>query len=373
MIHPQQQELARLLVGHSTSLKRGEKCLIQSHDVPEEMVEALIDAVYEAGACPVVDYRLSRLNRALVAGADQESLTVIAESEAFRMEKMDAFIGIRGYENPREQSDLPDEQNRLEAAFWATPVHHKIRVPRTKWVVLRYPTPGMAAMAGTSTRSFEEFFFSVTCGVDYEAMRRAMEGAREYLEKARDVHISGPGTNLRFSIEGLGVVPCFGERNIPDGEIYTAPVRDSVEGSLSYNAPSTCYGFTYRDIQLTFRQGKIVEAAANDSEKINTLFDMDGGARYIGEFAMGCNPHILTPMDETLFDEKIAGSFHFTPGNAYKEADNGNKSSLHWDLVCIQRPEFGGGTIEMDGELIRKDGLFVHPAFTGLNPEHLTR
>lgn len=373
MIHPEQQKLADLLIDHSVALKPGEKCLIQSHDTPEEMVEALINAVYRAGGYPVVDYRLSRLHRAIVSGATLESLKVIADSEAYRMNKMDAFIGIRGYDNPKEKSDLPEAQNELEMHHLAKPVHHQIRVPRTKWVVLRYPTPGMAAMAEVSTRRFEEFYFQVTTGVDYAAMREAMKPAGEYLLQARDVHITGPGTDLRFSIEGMGVVPCFGERNIPDGEIYTAPVRDSVEGTLRYTAPSTYFGFTFREIELTFKGGKIIEARSNNNEKINAIFDMDEGSRYIGEFALGCNPHIQKPMDETLFDEKIAGSFHFTPGNAYKEADNGNKSSLHWDLVCIQRTDYGGGRIEMDGEEIRVDGRFTHPAFEKMNPEHLSK
>jgi aminopeptidase len=373
MIHPQQIELANLLVSHSVALKKGEKCLIQSHDVPEEMVEALIDAVYAAGAYPVLDYRLTRLHRAILKGADKESLSILAETEAYRMKKMDAFIGIRGYDNPKENSDLPEARSKLEMTCLMKPVHHEIRVPKTKWVVLRYPTPGMAAMAGSSTRSFEEFYFSVSTGVDYAAMAKAMEPAKEFLEQARNVHITGPDTDLTFSIESVPVIPCFGERNIPDGEIFTAPVRDSVEGTIRYNAPSSFFGHTYRDIRFTFAKGKIVEASADNTEKLNAILDTDDGSRYIGEFALGCNPRIIEPMDEILFDEKIAGSFHFTPGSAYTEADNGNRSAVHWDLVCIQRPEYGGGTIEMDGQLIRKDGIFVHPAFTALNPEHLTR
>jgi aminopeptidase len=373
MIHPKQAELARLLVTHSVALKKGEKCLIQSHDVPEEMIEALIDAVYEAGAYPVLDYRRSRLSRALLKGADRESLTNLAEIEVFRMKKMDAFIGIRGYDNPKENSDIPESRSQLEMTCLMKPVHYEIRVPKTKWVVLRYPTPGMAAMAQTSTSSFEDFYFAVTTGVDYAAMAKAMEPAREFLETAKNVHISGPGTDLRFSIESIPVVPCFGERNIPDGEIYTAPVRDSVEGTIRYNAPSSLFGHTYSNISFTFKKGKIVEASADETEKLNAVLDTDDGARYIGEFALGCNPRILEPMDETLFDEKIAGSFHFTPGNAYTEADNGNRSAVHWDLVCIQRTEYGGGEINMDGKLIRKDGRFVHPSFEALNPEHLAR
>ena len=314
-----------------------------------------------------------KVHRALLKGAGRESLTALAEAEAFRMKMMDAFIGIRGYENPKETGDIGDEQNKLAQSLLAKPVHMDIRVPGTKWVVLRYPTPGMAAMSGRSTRAFEEFYFSVTTGVDYTKMRKAMEPAREALLRAKEVHISGPGTDLHFSIEGIPVIPCWGERNIPDGEIYTAPVKESVEGTVSYNAASTYFGHTFKDVKLTFSRGKIAEASADDTEKINTVFDMDPGARYIGEFAMGCNPLILEPMDETLFDEKIAGSFHFTPGNAYTEADNGNRSALHWDLVCIQRPEYGGGTLELDGKIIRRDGIFVDPAFERLNPENLLK
>ncbi len=373
MIHPKQAELARLLVTHSVALKKGEKCLIQSHDVPEEMIEALINEIYEVGAYPVLDYRRARLQRALLKGASVESLTNLADIEAFRMKKMDAFIGIRGYDNPRETGDLPESQSQLEMTHLMKPVHHEIRVPGTKWVVLRYPTPGMAAMAQTSTSSFEDFYFAVTTQVDYAAMAKAMEPARAFLEKTKKVHITGPGTDLRFSIESIPVVPCFGERNIPDGEIYTAPVRDSVEGTISYNAPSSFFGHTYQNIRFSFENGRIIEAASDDTGKLNAILDTDEGSRYIGEFALGCNPRILEPMDETLFDEKIAGSFHFTPGNAYTEADNGNRSAIHWDLVCIQRPEYGGGEISMDGQLIRKDGIFVHPAFEALNPKHLTR
>ncbi len=371
MIHPQQEKLADLLVHHSLNLQPGEKCLIQSHDIPEEMLEALIEAVYKAGGFPVVDSRTEKIHRAILSGATRESLEAAAEAEAFRMKMMDAFIGIRGYENPKETADVDDELNRLYSTYLAQPVHMQIRVPDTKWVVLRYPTPGMAAMSGLSTRAFEKFYFSVTSGVDYAKMQNAMEPAKKALEQAREVHISGPGTDLSFSIQDIPVVPCFGERNIPDGEIYTAPVRDSVEGTICYNAPSTQFGHTFKEIKLTFSKGKIVEATADNTEKINAIFDMDQGARYIGEFALGCNPLILEPMDETLFDEKIAGSFHFTPGNAYTEADNGNRSALHWDLVCIQRPEYGGGSIELDGRVIRKDGIFTDPAFDGLNPENL--
>ena len=163
----------------------------------------------------------------------------------------------------------------------------------------------------------------------------------------------------------------MGDHNIPDGEVFSCPVRDSVEGVIQYNAPTVYQGVSFDDIRLEFEKGKIVNATSNNTKRLNEILDSDAGARYIGEFAIGFNPYITEPMRDILFDEKIAGSFHFTPGQAYEEADNGNKSQVHWDMVCIQRPEYGGGEIIFDGELIRKDGLFVKEELESLNPDAL--
>ncbi|MEC7775506.1 MAG: aminopeptidase, partial [Planctomycetota bacterium] len=218
-----------------------------------------------------------------------------------------------------------------------------------------------------STESFEDFYFDV-CTVDYAAMAERMKPLEERMKNAGDVHISGPGTDLKFSVKDIPAVGCAGEYNIPDGEVFTAPVKDSVEGTLSVNTPSLYQGTVFDNIVLEFSKGKIVKATANHTEKIDSILDSDEGARYIGEFAIGFNPKVLEPMMDILFDEKIAGSFHFTPGNAYDDADNTNRSEVHWDLVTIQRPEYGGGEIWFDGELIRKDGLFVTDDLAGLNP-----
>jgi aminopeptidase len=191
------------------------------------------------------------------------------------------------------------------------------------------------------------------------------------LRRTDRVQIKGPGTDLSFSIKGIGAQECGGLRNIPDGEVFSCPVRESVEGVLQYNAPTVYLGTSFDRIRLVFRQGRIVEATANNTRRLNEILDSDPGARYVGEFALGFNPHILEPMRDILFDEKIAGSFHFTPGQAYDECDNGNKSQVHWDMVCIQRPEYGGGEIWFDGKLIRKDGLFLRKPLRKLNPEYL--
>ncbi len=202
-------------------------------------------------------------------------------------------------------------------------------------------------------------------------MSRAMDPLVALMERTDKVHLKGPGTDLTFSIKGMNAIKCDGERNIPDGEVYTAPIRDSINGTLSYNTPSLVAGFRFENIRFTFEHGKIVDAVANDTQRINQYLDTDEGGRYIGEFSLGVNPNIHTPMCDTLFDEKIAGSIHFTPGNAYDEADNGNRSAIHWDLVLIQTPEYGGGEIYFDDVLIRKDGRFVIPELEGLNEENL--
>lgn len=372
MFDPRHRDLSRLLVRHSCRVQPGDNVLIAATDVPSQFIEAVTDAVYEAGGYPSIDVTTERIKRALMKGASAESLAANARWETARMAQMDAYIGIRGYENPRETADLPASANRLYMQHLFDPVHRQIRVPRTRWVVLRYPTPAMALMADMSTEAFEQFFYRVTTGVNYSLMETAMEEAVRFLTQGREVHIEGPGTDLKFSIQDIPVVPCFGRRNIPDGEVYTAPVKDSVEGVLAVNTRTTYFGTAFEHIVLEFSRGRITSARAQDTRRLNDILDTDEGARYIGEFALGCNPHITRPFDETLFDEKIAGSFHFTPGSAYETADNGNRSAIHWDMVTIQSPEYGGGTIRIDGTLIRENGLFVHDAFLALNPDRLS-
>jgi aminopeptidase len=228
----------------------------------------------------------------------------------------------------------------------------------------------MAQLANTSLEAFEDFYFDVCC-LDYGKMSLAMDPLVALMEKTDRVRLVAPGTDLTFSIQGIPAIKCCGLRNIPDGEVYTAPVRDSVNGRITYNTPSVYQGFTYENVSFTFEKGKIVSATANHTEKINQLLDTDEGARYVGEFALGVNPFVTKPMKDTLFDEKIMGSFHFTPGQAYTIADNGNRSAIHWDLVLIQTPAWGGGELWFDDVLIRQDGRFVLPALEALNPENL--
>ncbi|MGI6093784.1 MAG: aminopeptidase [Veillonellaceae bacterium] len=362
--------LAQNLISYSTDLQPGEKILIEMFDDALPLAQALIDEAYKAGAIPFITLKNNRLQRSLLRGAAREQMKLMGQWEASLMQDMDAYIGIRASENISELSDVNAEQMQMYQQLWLKPVHTDIRVPKTKWCVMRYPNGSMAQLANMSTEAFEDFYFKV-CNLDYAKMAAAMDPLIELMQNTDKVRIIGPGTDLNFSIKNIPAVKCSGLRNIPDGEVYTAPVRTSVNGYISYNTPAVYQGVTYENISLEFADGKIIKATANHTDKINKVFDTDDGARYIGEFALGVNPHIDTPMKDTLFDEKIKGSFHFTPGSAYDEAFNGNKSAIHWDLVCIQNPEYGGGEIWFDDKLIRKDGKFVISELNGLNPENL--
>ncbi len=364
MHDPRFDKLAKVLVEYSTRLQRNENVLIESFDIPDEMTIALIRASRNAGAVPFVQIHRGRVSRALALDATERQLSFAARHELARMKKMDAYIAVRGSDNITELSDVPVDKMKLVAKKMR-PVMDE-RVKKTKWVVLRWPTPSMAQLAGMSTEAFEDFYFDV-CTLDYRKLQPGMKALKSLMQKTDRVEVKGPGTDLRFSIKGINAVMCGGDRNIPDGEVFSCPVKDSVQGHVTFNAPSIYQGTGFDGVRLKFRDGKIVDASSNETKKLNKILDSDPGARYIGEFSLGFNPRILQPMRDILFDEKIAGSFHFTPGQAYEEADNGNRSQVHWDMVNIQRPEYGGGEIYFDGKLIRRDGEFVPKQLRSLN------
>ena len=336
------EKLAGVLTGFSTDLQRGERVLIDAFDTPEPMVIALIRAARERGAIPYVNMQQARISRELVKDLESGQYEAQARWELARMKQMNAYIAVRGSDNIFEMSDV--DPSKVSSVMKAMKPVLDYRVNETKWVILRWPTPAMAQQAMRSTESFEAFFFRV-CTQDYSRMQPGMEALQKYMEAADQVEIKGPETDLRFSIRGMGAV--------------------------AYNAPTVYQGVSFDRIHLRFENGRIVHADGSNSRRLNEILNSDPGARYIGEFAIGFNPHIEEPMRDILFDEKIAGSFHFTPGQAYEDCDNGNRSQVHWDMVQIQRPEYGGGEIYFDGTLIRKDGLFVPPELKSLNPESL--
>ncbi|CAG7622557.1 aminopeptidase [Paenibacillus allorhizosphaerae] len=371
MRDPRLQKLAQNIVGYSLNVQPGEKVLIEMIGSEREIVKCLVEEVHARGGYPYVELVDNAVRAAVLRSATTEQLEHWAEMDWQRMKDMNCYVAIRAGENVSDMSDVPEEKLSQFNRIYRKKVHQEQRVKHTRWVVMRYPNASMAQLAGTSTDQFEQFYFDV-CNLDYAKMSEAMGPLQALMNRTDRVRIVGPGaTDISFSIKGIGSVKCCGRRNIPDGEVYSAPVRDSVNGTIAYNTLSVNSGVTFENITFRFENGKIVEATSNDTVRLNQILDTDEGARYIGEFSLGFNPYILHPMKDTLFDEKIAGSLHFTPGQAYEQADNGNRSAVHWDLVLIQRPEFGGGEIYFDDRLIRKDGRFVIPDLEGLNPENL--
>ncbi len=363
------KDLSKLLVGYSCQIQPGDRVLISYEgECCKNLVRQLIKDVYEAGGLPYAEIRDAAITREILLGCTEEQIRFMDEISLAQMKGMQAYIAIRAGSNTSELSDVPSDKMQMYSRLTRPTIDY--RVNETKWVVLRYPNNSMAQLANTSLEAFEDFYFDV-CTLDYEKMSKAMDPLVDLMNRTDRVHIKGPGTDLTFSIKGVGAIKCDGEKNIPDGEVYTAPVRESMNGIISYNTPSEEQGFTYENIVFEVKDGRIVKATSNDDAKINALLDTDEGARYFGEFALGVNPYILHPMKDTLFDEKIAGSFHLTPGMCYEDAPNGNKSAIHWDLVMIQRPEYGGGEIWFDDVLIRKDGIFLLDELKGLNPENL--
>ena len=368
MTDPRYARLAKLLIEYSTALKKGEHILLDMIDVPDEFSVELIRAARAVGGVPLVEARHTRLIREMLMGTSEEHARLVRDVELSRMRKVQAYIAVRGSSNANENADVPSERMALYSRI-TRPVLNQ-RVDKTRWCVLRWPTPSMAQGAGMSTEAFEKLYFDV-CTMDYRKMARAMTPLQLRMRKADRVQIKGPGTDLNFSIKGIGAKMCKGDRNIPDGEVFSCPVKTSINGHIQFNTPTLYSGTKFENVRLVFKEGKVLEASANNTRRINEILDTDAGARYTGEFSLGFNPYILNPMCDILFDEKIAGSLHLTPGQAYKECDNGNRSAVHWDMVLIQRPDWGGGEIWFDGELIRKNGLFVPQDLKPLNPVNL--
>ncbi len=370
MPDPRFARLADTLVSYSCALKAGDNVLIEAYDTPEPFVRALVRSAESVGAHPLVTLKSHAVMRDIMLAASEEQMRILGETEAFRMRQMDAYIGVRGNPNICQWGDIPAERMELYRSLFWKPVHLDLRVNHTRWVVLRWPSDSMAQQANMGTEAFEDFYFRV-CTMDYARMAKAMLPLKQRMEETDRVRLIAPETDITFSIRNIPAVACDGRNNIPDGEVFTAPVRDSLEGTIYFPYPTVYQGASHEQIRLRFEKGRIVEAESSNQAHLMEMLDIDEGARFVGEFAIGFNPHIQQPMKDILFDEKIAGSIHLTPGNAYEDADNGNRSEIHWDMVLGMTPEAGGGEIYFDDELIRKDGLFLPTELQGLNPENL--
>lgn len=365
--------MAEQIVKKSLKLKKGEKVFIEgfSNSV-KDLFNEVIKQATKVGAIPFWYFNDNNFIKSFVSNANEAQMKEFGRFHAEIMAKCDAYVGIRGYDDMFLLSDVKEKQMHLYQEYFYTPVHFDIRVPKTKWVVMRYPNNTMSALSRMSTEAFEDFYFKA-CLVDYQKMAKAMKPLQKLMDKTDKVRIVAPGTDLEFSIKGLGSVICDGQMNLPDGEVYTAPVKNSINGVIQFNTDTVYGGEYFSNIRLEFKDGKIVKGISTaNNDKFQKLLDLDAGSRYMGEFALGVNPFVTKPMLDILFDEKISGSLHMAIGNSYDDVThNGNRSAIHWDLVLIQTPEWGGGEIWFDGKLIRKNGKFVIKELEGLNPENL--
>lgn len=377
MIDPRARRLAKLLINHSTHTAAGDLVYVECIGADTlALGQAVMEEAVAVGAAPHLQFSEPAISRRVISNGSDEVFARMAQFQLKMMKDATVYIGIRGAGNSFEMNGVAPDRLQAYTRIVSKPVHLEERVKRTRWCVLRYPNASMAQMAGQCTEDFARFYYDVCC-LDYAAMSEACKPLTQLMTQTKHVRITGPGaTNLTFSIDGIPAVACTGNMNIPDGECFTAPVLDSLNGCVEFNAPTLHEGQGYENVTVWFENGRVVKAtAATEAQtaKLNEVLDRDEGSRRVGEFALGFNPFVQSPMRDILFDEKIAGSFHLALGQCYDETPNGNVSTLHWDLVCIQRGDYGGGEIWFDDVLVRKDGLFVLDELRGLNPDSYQR
>lgn len=369
MVDEREKMLAKNLVNYSCKVMPGQKVLIEHSHISKGLLQALINEVFLAGGLPFYREVKKDVRRLIVEQGSPELFKQMAKYDCLQMDDMDAVILALGANNAFEFAGISAPQMASYNTNYYKPVHLERRINKN-WVTLRYPTPAFAQFAGLSTEGFEDFYFKV-CNLDYGKMKLAIAPLKELMEKTDKVKIVAKNTNLEFSIKGIPAVPCCGEHNVPDGEIYTAPIKDSVFGEIEFNIPALIGGVLHNNIWLRFESGKIVDAKSSNTKELQDLIATDAGSRYLGEFAFGVNPHITAPINDILFDEKMCYSLHLAIGNSYDNAFNGNLSSIHADLIQLHAKEFGGGEVYFDNVLVRKNGQFMLPELVALNPENL--
>ena len=363
------KKLANIIVNHSIKVEENERVLItyKTMDVNPLVKELIKEINKKKGIVFVNVLNEPEISDLLNENNSEARINEIAKHQEFEANNFDSFINIKyqinDYENKNENKELKRLLGEKTRKF------SDIKTNKRKWVLLNYPSNLDAYKAKMEIDEFYDYALDVMT-VDYDKMAKDVEPLKKLMEKTDKVRVTGKDTDLTFSIKDIPVIPCTGECNIPDGEIFTAPVKDSVNGYITYNTPSPYDGNIFHHVRLELENGKIIKATCDeDNDTLNEIFDRDEGARYIGEFSLGLNPKIKDPVGDILYDEKIIGSIHFTPGRAYDEAPNGNTSMIHWDMVLIQRSEYGGGDIYFDDVLIRKDGKFVLDELKHLNYE----
>ncbi len=357
--------LARKILNFSCELKEDQNVMLQLIGLNGiGLMRALVETAREMNAHPFIQINDTDIQRLLVEKGDRDFWKKQAQADQLPlMKQMDAFVGIRASQNIYEQSEAGKEANDAYSEEFLKPVHFKERVNNTNWVVLRYPSPAFAMNAKMPTEKFKEFYYKA-CLLDYSQLAEAMKPLEERLRNTDMIRLKGEGTDIEFSVKDQNWIPCFGKRNIPDGELFSSPILSSVDGHITY-AASVYQGKPFDFVKLEVRDGVVIDFDSSNNEQLEEILDTDAGARQFGEFSFGLNPIIEKPMYDILFDEKIYGSNHLTLGNDYEIAPNGNESNIHWDLVCI------GADVYLDGEKIREGRKFITDDLQGLNPENL--
>lgn len=355
MFDPRWNQLGDILVNYSTRIQAGERLLITMMEADTlPLTVAVYEQAIKAGALPQIQFTSAYLERSLMTFGSADQIDWVPELERYGMEWADAYIGLRGARNPNEFAEVPAD--RLAAHKRAMGVVSGLRNEHTRWVLIRVPNESFAQQAGMSLQAMMDFFFSATLR-DWAEEARRYAAIRDRFQAAATVRIVGEGTDLTLSTEGRTYEVGDGRINMPDGEIYTAPVDDSAEGVITFEFPGIYAGQTISGIQLEFRQGRVVNASAQSGEPfLKQILELDEGASRLGEFGVGVNFGIDRFVGDILYDEKIGGTIHLALGRAYPECGGVNQSALHWDIVKDLRQS---GRIELDGQLVFENGTFL--------------
>jgi aminopeptidase len=366
MRDPRIDALAQILVYYSAGVNRGETCAIQSGVAAEPLVQAIYEEVLKAGGLPIVQLALTEQDSAFYKYADEEQLKWVSPTQEWLYENVDNRIVVMADVNPRALSNVdPLKQSMVSAARKPLMDASMKRAAAGdyNWVLTLYPTQAYATEAGLSLPEYEDFFYNACLATDPEPVRAWLRQSdmskrlAKWTEGRKEVHITAPnGTDITLGIEGRHFIPCVGTHNMPDGEFFTGPIEDSVNGHIAFSFPATYGGREVSGVELTFVDGKVTEAKAQQGEEfLLKMLDTDDGARRLGELGIGTNYGITTGTKEILLDEKIGGTVHLALGMSYPETGGVNDSAIHWDLVCDLRQ---GGRIEVDGELLQENGEF---------------
>lgn len=362
---PRIKEFAEILLNHSTDIGEGDNVYLLATSLESlPLFREVRRQIIKKGAFPhehlLYDSQIGSacLDYDWVKHASKEQLEKTSEAKLKEMQKMDAYVRIGGQDNYQELSKVSSDK-----VSSAVKGGEEIKEERfdIDWATTRYPTTGLAQSAGMSSQELEELVFDAVTVTDWEEQKSKNQRIKQKFDQGSEVRIVGENNDLRFSLEGREGVNSYGKRNMPDGEVFYAPRKETLEGEIRFTYPGISNGAWIHDIKLCFENGEIVEFSATKNEdQLKSIIETDEGSKFIGEFGIGMNQSLDMFTGETLLDEKIAGTVHLAIGRAYKKShpneEKRNKSAVHWDLIKDLRPEFGGGKIILDGEVVQEDG-----------------